>query len=69
MIAEFLTPYLERHELRPGTDVARAADFLARMVLSYMGSPGRWDLGDEVEVSRLVRGELLAGIVPSPSSR
>ena len=69
MVAEFITPYLERHELRPGTDVSQAADFLARMVLSYMGSPGRWDLSNEAEVSRLVRGELLAGIVPSSPAR
>jgi hypothetical protein len=42
-----------------------AADFLARMVLSYIGSPGRWDLTDPIEVAQLVRAELLAGIVPT----
>ena len=68
LVAEFLTPYLERHDLRPGVDVAAAADFLARMVLSYMGSPGRWDLEDPAQVSQLVEVELLSGIVPSPTA-
>jgi AcrR family transcriptional regulator len=63
-VARFLEPYLERDELAPGVDVSEASTFLARMVLSYMGSPGRWDLTDLAEVSRLVRTELLSGIAP-----
>jgi AcrR family transcriptional regulator len=62
MVAAFLTPYLVRHGMAEGTDLERAADFLARMVLSYIGSPGRWDLNDPEQVARLVRAELLAGI-------
>ena len=65
-IAEFLVPYLERHELAPGVDVAEAADFLARMALSHITSPGRWDLADPAQLARLVRVELLAGIAPAP---
>ncbi len=64
LIAAFLVPYLERHELAAGIDVAQAADFLSRMALSYIASPGRWDLDDPAQVAVLVRGELLAGIVP-----
>lgn len=64
LIAAFLTPYLERHTLAPGVDVAEAADFLSRMVLSYIAAPGRWNLDDPEQVARLVRAELLAGIVP-----
>jgi hypothetical protein len=45
-----------------GPELDAAADFLARMVLSYIGSPGRWDLNDPEQVARLVRAELLAGI-------
>jgi AcrR family transcriptional regulator len=68
LIADFLRPYLGRHELAPGTDVEGAADFLARMVLSYIASAGRWDLDDPEQVARLVRAELLAGIVaPTPA--
>ena len=62
LIAAFLVPYLDHHQLRPGVDVGLAADFLARMVLSYIAAPGRWNLDDPAEVRRLVRGELLAGM-------
>jgi AcrR family transcriptional regulator len=64
VIARFLEPYLERHPLAPGVDPHEAADFLARMALSYISSPGRWDLDDPDQVARLVRGELLGGIIP-----
>jgi AcrR family transcriptional regulator len=67
-VAAFLTPYLERHELADGVEVKVASSFLARMLLSYIGSPGRWDLTDPTEVSHLVRAELLAGIVPAGTS-
>ncbi len=70
LVAWFLTPYLERHELAPGVEVAQAADFLARMVLSYVGAAGRWDLDDPAQLTELVRGELLSGIVPQvPADR
>ena len=45
-----------------GPELDLAAEFLARMVLSYIGSPGRWDLNDPDQVALLVRSELLAGI-------
>ena len=66
VIAEFLVPYLEQHGLAQGVDAREAADFLARMVLSYMSAPGRWDLDDPIQVAELVRTELLAGIVAGP---
>jgi AcrR family transcriptional regulator len=64
VVAAFLKPYLVRHGLADGVDLDQAADFLARMVLSYIGSPGRWDLNDPEQVARLVRAELLAGLSP-----
>ena len=70
LVAWFLTPYLERHELAPGVEVAQAADVLARMVLSYVGAAGRWNLDDPAQLTELVRGELLSGIVPQvPADR
>jgi AcrR family transcriptional regulator len=39
-----------------------AADYIARMVLSFLGAPGAWDLTDREEVGRLVRTQLLAGV-------
>lgn len=64
LIAAFLEPYLAAQQLAPGVVQAEAADFLARMALSYIGSPGRWDLDDPVQVRQLVRAELLGGILP-----
>ena len=68
-IAEFLVPYLEHRGVAPGVDLHEAADFLARMVLSYIVAPGRWDLEDPEQVAQLVEAELLAGVVPVPLRR
>lgn len=40
----------------------RAADFGARMVLSYVGTPGTWNLDDPAQVEALVRRRILAGV-------
>jgi AcrR family transcriptional regulator len=64
-IATFLVPYLEERGIAEGVDPDEASDFLARMLLSYMGGPGRWDLEDPAQVALLVRSELLAGVVSS----
>jgi AcrR family transcriptional regulator len=65
-IADFLLPYLRREadagRLRPGVDIDRAAEYLARSILSLIGAPGRWDLGDPDQVADLVEIELLGGI-------
>jgi AcrR family transcriptional regulator len=66
-IATFLVPFLAQRGVAPGVDLEEAADFLARMVLSYMSAPGRWDLDDPDQVARLVESELLAGVVAGPS--
>jgi AcrR family transcriptional regulator len=63
LIATFVEPYLARERLRPGIDVHEAAGYVARMVVSHIGSPGRWDLTDREQVNALVRAEILAGIV------
>jgi AcrR family transcriptional regulator len=66
-IADFLHPYLVREaehgRLRPGVEIDRAAEYLARAILSLINAPGRWDLEDPAQVRELVRGELLGGIV------
>lgn len=67
LVAGFLVPYLERERaagrLRAGVEVERAADFLARMLLSWISAPGAWDLDDPQQRATLVRGQLLAGIL------
>ncbi len=66
-ITEYLLPFLEREEragrIRPGVDLHEAADFVASMLLSLIGSPGRWDLDDPAQVRTLVREDLLPGIL------
>jgi AcrR family transcriptional regulator len=63
-ITGYLVPFLEREEragrLRPGLDQELAADFVARMVLSLIGSDGAV-IEDPVARRRLVREQLLAG--------
>jgi AcrR family transcriptional regulator len=66
-ITAFLLPYLEREReagrLRPGVDLEQAADYVARMLLSLIGSPGRCDMDDPAEVRQLVRAQLLGGLL------
>jgi AcrR family transcriptional regulator len=72
-ITDYLRPLLaveaEAGRLRPGVDVDQAADYLARMGLSLIGTPGRWDLEDPAALHTLVATELLGGILaPEPGS-
>jgi len=43
-------------------DPTEAAEHCARLVISYVGSAGRWDLADPGAARRLVRTRLLAGV-------
>jgi AcrR family transcriptional regulator len=69
-ITAYLRPPLQREadagRLRPDLDLEAAADFVARMALSIMASPGSVDLSDPEQVRELVRNELLAGILVDP---
>jgi len=58
-----LAQRLARERLRPGVEPEEAADVLARLALSLIGTHGAWDLDDPAEVRRLVRGHLLAGVL------
>ena len=64
-LADWFRPRLERVALRPGVEAAEAAELVARMALSYLGSPGRWDLGDRDQVRQLVDDHLLAAVLPT----
>ena len=67
MIGAFLVPYLERERdagrLRVGADIGRTAEYMARMVLTCIGSPGIYDFNDQAEIRLLVREQLLAGVL------
>lgn len=66
-IAAFLLPYLEREQVAgrvlDGVDLREATDFVARMILSLITSPGSADLDDAGAVRDLVRTQILAGIL------
>jgi AcrR family transcriptional regulator len=61
-ISAFLQPAVEAHGLPEGMDAAAAANYLSRMVLSFIAAQGRWDLTDRDQIGELVRTELLAGL-------
>jgi AcrR family transcriptional regulator len=67
VIRDYLRDTLEREErrgnLREGLDLDLAADYLTRMVLSWLGSPAGVDLTDEDAARRVVRREFLAGLL------
>jgi AcrR family transcriptional regulator len=60
MVRAFLLPSFAGVALPPGTTAEEVADYVARMTLSFIESPGRWDLTDRSQVRELVRTELLA---------
>ena len=64
MVAAFLQSHLEpeKDRLAPGVTVEAAVDHVARLLMSFLGASGSWDLTDRDEVRRLVRTELLAGL-------
>jgi AcrR family transcriptional regulator len=63
LIGLWLVGRFEGHGLPAGLAAHDAADFVARMLLSFISSPGRWDLADRVQVATLVRSEMMAGLV------
>lgn len=67
VIRSYLRGLLEREDragrLRPGTDLAGAADYLTRMVLSVLSAPVGRDLTDVEAVRELVRTQFVGGIV------
>jgi hypothetical protein len=54
--------------LKNGVDLDGAAEYCARMCLSFISSPGRWNLDDPEQVGVLVRSEILAGLLASYAS-
>lgn len=67
VIATYIRDLIEREKLVDGVDTDRASEYLTRMFMTYVGSPGMWDLTDRAEVTRLVSTHFLAGIV-APST-
>lgn len=68
VLRDYLAERLDGEALLPGVDRGQAADWLARMGLSFILAEGQWDLSDPAAVRRLVRGELLVGILQDPGN-
>jgi AcrR family transcriptional regulator len=64
LVQTFFLGRFDDHKLRPGLSPGDAAEYVARMTLSFISSPGRWDLADADQVRMLVRSEILAGVTP-----
>ncbi len=65
LIAAFFEARFAGRRLAYGVDAKEASEYVARLSLSFIGSPGGWDLSDREQVSELVRSEFLAGILPT----
>jgi AcrR family transcriptional regulator len=63
VVRDELATWLEAEELRPGVEPREAADYLARMFLSFVVNQGSWDLTEPTEVAELVRTRLLVGVL------
>ncbi len=63
LIRNFLVARFAGHGLPEGLAAADAADYVGRMLLSFISAPGRWDLSDRSQVETLVRSEMIAGLV------
>lgn len=66
VLRDYLAGRLAGEQLLPGIEPTQAADWLARIGLSFILAAGRWDLSDPADVRRLVRGELLVSILIDP---
>jgi AcrR family transcriptional regulator len=55
--------------LEPTLDPGWAADHLARLLVSYIGAAGQWDVDDDAELRHLVRTQFLAGLRPRLAAR
>lgn len=65
LIRAYLADLLDRFadQVDESVDRDEAAGYLAMMLVSFLGSPGRHDLTDEAAVTELVRTQLLGGIL------
>jgi AcrR family transcriptional regulator len=64
LVAGFFEARFAGHRLADGMQPAEAADYVARLALSFINSPGTWDLDDPEQIRELVRSEFLAGLLP-----
>lgn len=59
----YIEPLLKAEPLADGVTASEAAGWLAQMILSFIVGQGGWDLDDPQQVRRLVRENLLVGVL------
>lgn len=62
LVSGFLAPHIPADQLPDGVTASEAADYVARVFLSFISAQGDWDLTDRTQVRQLVHTELLAGL-------
>lgn len=67
-IEAYLASLLRHEDVAPGVDIDEAAEYLARLYLTYLGHAGACDLDDPVQVRRLVDTQFVGGIL-APGAR
>ncbi len=64
----YLASLLRSEALAPGVAVDEAAEYLARLFLTYLGHGGSWNLEDPGQVQRLVASQFVGGILATPDA-
>ncbi len=67
-LGDYLAPFLAKESLRGDATVEATADYLGRMILSFIIGQGSWDLTDPARVRELVRDQLLLGVLAPESA-
>lgn len=67
MVSELVLARLELEHAagrtRPGVALEEAADYVARMLMSFVSGRGSWDLEDRTQVAQVARRQVLVGIL------
>jgi len=63
VLADYIGALLATETLAQGMALDDAADYLTRMLFSFIGTPGCWELSDTNAVRQLVRTQFLAGVL------
>ncbi len=63
VLADYIRSLLATETLAAGVTLDSAADYLTRMLFSFIGTPGCWDLSDTEQVRVLVRTQFLSGVL------
>ena len=63
-ITAFLVPHIPVERLPAGVSVVEVSEYVARMLLTFIGAQGQWDLTDRSQVGELVRTELAGALLP-----